>query len=152
MLKIPWTTWRTNKSIIKELQEPIRLSVLWEKHIMGYFGLMARRNEENLKKDLLFGKVPDSRARGRFPTRWADTIKARMGSAALAAKKAHDRDKINFIKNCYQNKIIHQFGKNNNEAISTSAQPLEKKNHSKFHSITINSIYRKLPGSQFHHL
>ena len=64
MLKTLRTTRRTNKSIIKELVDPVSMNVLCEKLIMRYFGHTARRNEKNLKKDILFailGKVPGSR-------------------------------------------------------------------------------------------
>ena len=53
-LKIPWILRRKNKSIIEELEEPVRLSVLSEKPIMRYCGHMARRNEENLNKDTIW--------------------------------------------------------------------------------------------------
>ena len=37
MLKIPWTARSTNNSIVEELQEPVRLSIIREKHSMRYF-------------------------------------------------------------------------------------------------------------------
>ena len=49
MLKIPLTARRTNKLIIEVPEEPLRLSVLCEKRIMGYFGHIVRRNEENVE-------------------------------------------------------------------------------------------------------
>ena len=54
---------KTNKSILEELEKPVSLSVSCEKRIMGYFGHGVRRNEQNLGKGILFGKVPGSRGR-----------------------------------------------------------------------------------------
>ena len=51
-----------------------------------------RREDGSLEKDIFFGKAPVRRGRGRFPTRWSDTIRARMGLVIGAAKEAQDRD------------------------------------------------------------
>ena len=92
ILSILWTASRTNVSIVNELDEPIKLSVLCEKCKLRYFGHIMRREDDNLEKGILFGKAPDRKARGRSPTRWSNTIRARMGSVVVAAKEAQDRD------------------------------------------------------------
>ena len=48
MLRIRWTAKRTNVSIINDLDEPIRLSVLWERRETGYFVHIRRREDGNL--------------------------------------------------------------------------------------------------------
>ena len=53
---------------------------------------MTRREVGNLKKDILFGKIPGKKGRKRFPTRWSDLIRARMGSVVRAASHAQDHD------------------------------------------------------------
>ena len=49
---------KDKQSIVQELEDPIRLRFLSKKRIMRYFRHMGQRNEENLEKDNLFGKVP----------------------------------------------------------------------------------------------
>ena len=70
-VEIPWTARRTNKSIVEELEELERLSILCEKPIRRYFEHVPRRNQENLEKDIRFDEVPGSRGRGRSPNGWA---------------------------------------------------------------------------------
>ena len=65
MLKIAWDSEKDNKSIVEELEEPARLSILWKKRIMGCFGHVAQKNKKNLEKDILFGKVPGKGERER---------------------------------------------------------------------------------------
>ena len=57
MLKIVRIAQRTTKSIVEELEEPVRLCVLCKMHIIGYFGHGASRNK-NLEKKIIFSKVP----------------------------------------------------------------------------------------------
>ena len=83
---------RTNISIINEIQEPARLSIVCERRILGYFGHETRREVGNLEKDILFGKDPRKRGRGRSPTRWSQIVKARMDFVVRATTQAQDRD------------------------------------------------------------
>ena len=92
MLRIPWTARRINVSIVNELDQTTRLSILCDRHKLGYFGHIVRRDDGNLEKDIFFGKAYGRRGRGRSPTRWSDTIRARIGSVVGAAKEARDRD------------------------------------------------------------
>ena len=90
MLRICWTARQTNVSIVNELDEPIRLSVLCERRKLGHYGHIMRRKDGNLEKDIPFDKASGRRERGRSPTRWSDTMRARMGSVVGAAKEAQD--------------------------------------------------------------
>ena len=45
-------------SIVNEIQEPVRLSVLCERRILEYFGLVNSTEGSNLERDILFGKAP----------------------------------------------------------------------------------------------
>lgn len=92
MLRIPWTARRTNVSVLNEIQETERLSKNCEERILRYFGHMARRDGESLEQAIVFGKVPGTRGRGRSPTRWTDSIRARTGSVKNALLMAQDRD------------------------------------------------------------
>ena len=90
MLRIPWTARRTNISIVNEIQEPVRLRILYERRFPGYFGHVTKREVGNLEKDISLGKVQGKRSNGRSPTRWSDIIKARMGSLIRAASQVQD--------------------------------------------------------------
>lgn len=54
---------------------------------------MARRNEENLEKDVLFTRYLFQKGKEDATTRWPEKLKAGMESIAVAAEKAHDCDK-----------------------------------------------------------
>ena len=85
MLNVFLKVFSSNVSIINELDESIRLR---ERRKLGYFGQIMRREDGNLGEDILFGKAPGRKGRERSPTRWSDTIRARMGSVVGAVKEA----------------------------------------------------------------
>ena len=93
MLRILTSARRTNISIVNEIEEPVRLSILWERRILGYFGHVTRREVRKIEKDILLGKAPGKRGRARSPTRWFDIIKAQMGSVVRAASQTQDSDR-----------------------------------------------------------
>ena len=88
MLRIPWAAQQTKISIINEIQEEVRLSIICEGHILGYFGHVIMREVKNLKKDIFLGKAPGETGRGRSPFRWSDISEARMSSVVRAASQA----------------------------------------------------------------
>ena len=58
-LRVPWTIWRSNQSILKEINPEYSLEGLMLKLRLQYFGhLMWRAN--SLEKTLMLGKVEDS--------------------------------------------------------------------------------------------
>ena len=79
LLRVPWTTRRSNQSILKEINPEYSLEGLMLKLKVQYFDyLMGRANW--LKKTLLIGKDPDAgkiegrRRRGWQRMRWLDGI------------------------------------------------------------------------------
>ena len=85
MLRIPWTAKRTNISILQELKIEHRLSSICLKHVLQFFGHIARRSEDNLEKLIVVGGVEGSRGRGRSPARWTDQIKVATGTSLVGA-------------------------------------------------------------------
>ncbi|CAH2266856.1 jg8917 [Pararge aegeria aegeria] len=75
LLKIPWTAFRTNNSILKELNIKERLSSTVQLRIFKFFGHISR-NEGSIERLVVQGQVEGKRARGRSPTRWIDTVKS----------------------------------------------------------------------------
>ena len=63
LLRVPWTTRRSNQSILKEISPEYSLERLMLKGKLQYFGyLMPRAN--SLEKTLMLGKSGSKRKRG----------------------------------------------------------------------------------------
>ena len=72
LLRVPWTTRRSNQSILKEIGPRCSLEGLMLKLKLQYFGqLMWKVN--SLEKTLMLGKT-EGRRRGRQRMRWLDGI------------------------------------------------------------------------------
>ena len=71
-MKVPWTTRRSNQSILKEINPEYSLEGLMVKLKLQYFGHMVGR-ADSLEKTLMLGKI-EGRRRGRQRTRWLGGI------------------------------------------------------------------------------
>ena len=72
-MRVPWTTRRSNQSILKEIYSEYSLEGLMLKLKLQYFGhLIPRAN--SLEKTLMLGKIEDKNRRGRQRMRWLDSI------------------------------------------------------------------------------
>ena len=72
-LRVPWTTRRSNQSIIKKISPKYSLEGLMLKLTHQYFGHLMRRTD-SLEKTLMLGKVEGMRRRGWQRLRWLDDI------------------------------------------------------------------------------
>ena len=69
--RVPWTTKRSNQSILKEISPSCSLEGLMLKLKLQYFGhLMGRA--DSLEKTLMLGKI-EGRRRGQQRMRWLDS-------------------------------------------------------------------------------
>ena len=73
LLRVPWTTRRSNQSILKEIGPGISLEGMMLKLKVQYFGHLMRR-VDSLEKPLILGGVEGRRRRGQQRTRWLDGI------------------------------------------------------------------------------
>ena len=73
LLKVPWTTGRPNKSILKEISPGCSLEGLMLKLKLQYFGHLMRR-VDSLEKTLMLGGIGGRRRRGQQRMRWLDGI------------------------------------------------------------------------------
>ena len=73
LLRVPWTTRRSNQSILKEISPGCSLEELMLKLKLQYFGQLMWRTD-SLEKTLMLGKIEDRRRRGWQWTRWLDGI------------------------------------------------------------------------------
>ena len=73
LLRVPWTTRRSNLSILKEISSGISLEGMMLKLKLQYFGHLMRR-VDSLEKTLMLGVIGGRRRMGRPRMRWLDGI------------------------------------------------------------------------------
>jgi len=73
LLRVPWTTRRSNQSILKEISPECSLEGLMLKLKLQYFGHLMQRTD-SMEKTLMLGKIEGGRRRGRQRMRWLDGI------------------------------------------------------------------------------
>ena len=72
-MRVPWTAWRSNQSILKEISPGISLEGIMLKLKLQDFGHLMRR-VDSLEKTLMLGGIGGRRRRGRPRMRWLDGI------------------------------------------------------------------------------
>ena len=72
-LRVPWTTRRSNQSILKEISPGISLEGMMLKLKLQYSGHLMGR-VDSLEKTLMLGGIGGRRRRGRQRMRWLDGI------------------------------------------------------------------------------
>ena len=73
LLRVPWTTRRSNQSILKQISPGCSLEGLMLKLKLQYFGHLMRR-ADSFEKTLMLGKIEGRRSRGWQKMRWSDCI------------------------------------------------------------------------------
>ena len=74
-MRVPWTAWGSNQSILKEISPECALEGLMLK--LQYFGYMMRR-ADSFEKTLMQGRIEGRRRRGQQGMRWLDGITESM--------------------------------------------------------------------------
>ena len=72
-MRVPCTEWRSNQSILKEVNPGCSLEGLMLKLNLQYFGHLMQR-VDSLEKTLMLGGIGGRRRRGRQRMRWLDGI------------------------------------------------------------------------------
>ena len=71
-MRVPWTSRRSNQSILKEISSGCSLEGLMKLKLQ-YFGHLMQR-ADSFEKTLMLGKTEGRRRRGRQRIRWLDDI------------------------------------------------------------------------------
>ena len=71
-MRVPWTTRRSNQSILKEISPEYSLEGVMLKLKLQYFGHLIQ-STDSLEKTLMLGKI-EGRRRGRQRMGWLDGI------------------------------------------------------------------------------
>ena len=77
-MRVPWTAWRSNQFILKEISPEYSLEGLMLKLKLQYFGHLMQRTD-SLEKTLMLGKIEDGRRRVQQRMRWLDGITESTG-------------------------------------------------------------------------
>ena len=72
-LENPWTSRRSNQSILKEISPKYSSERLMLKLKLQYFGHLIQR-ADSLGKTLMLGKIEGRKRRGRPRMRWLDDV------------------------------------------------------------------------------
>ena len=72
-MRVPWTTRRSNQSILKEISPGCSLEGLMLKLKLQYFGHLMQI-ADSFAKTLMLGKIESRRRRGWQRMRWLDGI------------------------------------------------------------------------------
>ena len=72
-MRVPWTSRRSNESILKEISPGISLEGMMLKLKLQYFGHLMRR-VDSLEKTVMLGGTGGRRRRRRQRMRWLDGI------------------------------------------------------------------------------
>ena len=73
LLRVPWTSRRSNQSILKEISPGCSLEGLMLRLKLQYFGHLMR-SVDSLEKTLMLGGIGGRRRRGQQRMRWLDGI------------------------------------------------------------------------------
>ena len=73
-MRVAWTVWTSNQSILKEMNPEYSLEGLMLKLKLQYFSHLMQR-ADSLEKTLMQGKIKGKRRRGQQRMRWLDGIK-----------------------------------------------------------------------------
>ena len=103
LLRVPWTTRRSNQSILKEINSKYSLEGLMLKP--QYFGHLIRR-ANSLEKTLLLGKT-EGRRTGRQRMRWLNSITDSMDTSSSKLREMVKDGKPGVLQSMESQRVRH---------------------------------------------
>ena len=86
LLRFPWSTRRSNQSILKEISPEYSLEELMLRLQLQYFGHLMQRTD-SFEKTLMLGKIEGGKRRGQQRMRWLDGITDTMNMSLSELQK-----------------------------------------------------------------
>ena len=94
MLRVSWTAKKINKWVFNKAGVKRELLDTVKTRKLAYYGHTMRKQGSCLEKEIMQGKMPGARRRGRPRTAWMDNIKTRTGlPMEKSVRMTEDRDK-----------------------------------------------------------
>jgi len=94
MLRVSWTAKKINKWVFNKAGVKRELLDTVKTRKLAYYGHTMRKQGSCLEKEIMQGKMPGARRRGRPRTAWMDNIKTRTGlPMEESVRMTEDRDK-----------------------------------------------------------
>ena len=91
-MRVPWTTRRSNQSILKEINPEYSIEALMLKLKLQYFGHLMRR-ADSLEESLMLGKIEGRERRGQQSRRCLDGISNSIDmSLSMLQEMVKDRE------------------------------------------------------------
>ena len=81
-MRVPWTTRRSNQSILKEISPEYSWEGLMLNLKLQYFSHLMFRTD-SLEKNMMLGKIEGRRKRGKQRMRWLDDVTNLMDLMSL---------------------------------------------------------------------
>jgi len=76
-LRVPWTAWKSNQSVLKEINPENSLEVLMLKLKLQHFDHLMQR-VDSFEKALMLGRIEGRKRRGLWRMRWLNGINDSM--------------------------------------------------------------------------
>ena len=76
-MRVPWTAWKSNQSVLKEINPENSLEVLMLKLKLQHFDHLMQR-VDSFEKALMLGRIEGRKRRGLWRMRWLNGINDSM--------------------------------------------------------------------------
>ena len=109
LLRVPWTTWRSNQSILKEISPEYSLQGLMLKLKLQYFGHLMGITDW-LEKTVMLGTIAGGRNRGWQRMRWLDDITESMDMSLSKVQEWWWTGKPGVLQSMGLPRVRHNWG------------------------------------------